>query len=157
MVDATNAFQDVVNASDAPIILLFTKYDLFRDCLEVQPFTDYFPDYSNLTDAHDYDSIALYLASHFLKLDQRNYGGTFIRFVNAADPDDFRAIFEEVKSKILNRLSGPSSLSIPQPTHDSLNVRRQTESPLETWNKNQRLLVNGRTHRPIIATSTTCL
>lgn len=112
MVDATNAFQDVVNASDAPIILLFTKYDLLGDCLEVQPFTDYFPDYSNRTDAHDYDNIALYLASHFLKLDQRNHGGTFVRFVNAADPDDFRAIFEEVNSEILQRSSEPLSLSI---------------------------------------------
>ena len=98
MLDAMGAFETVANATKAPIILLFTKYDLLQDCLEIKPFKEYFPDYNGSMVSYD---IAQYFATVFLGRDPGPVGRTFVRFGNVADPDQFRELFSEIKSEVL--------------------------------------------------------
>lgn len=98
MLDAMGAFETVANVTEAPIILLFTKYDLLQDCLEIKPFKEHFPDYNGAMVSYD---IAQYLATLFLRLDQGPAGRTSVGFVNVADPDQFRKLFSKIKSEVL--------------------------------------------------------
>lgn len=106
MLDAMDAFQKVSAAARLPVILLFTKIDIFEELLRKERFTYYFPEYLGPTTS---SSICVYLASRFQTLHLGCDGRLFIHVVNAADPKAFRKVFEEIESKILKRWPIPTA------------------------------------------------
>ncbi len=100
MRDALSAFEDIVISVTIPIILLFTKKDVFEENLRVQPFSDFFPEYTGMMDSL---SICEYIASMFRSLHKRPNGQLYIRFVNATDPHQFKQVFKEIESYMLER------------------------------------------------------
>ena len=98
MLAAMDAFKDVSAATTHPIILLFTKNDIFEELLSTHLFTNYFPHYTGPLNSSD---IRLYLGSRFQRLHTRSNTRLFIRVVNAAEPEMFRKVFEEIESRIL--------------------------------------------------------
>ena len=98
MVDAMDAFEKVSTSARLPIILLFTKIDIFKELLSTYKFTDYYPDYSAPMSSSNF---CLYLASLFQRLHVRSDKRLFIRVVNAAEPEAFRKVFEEIESQVL--------------------------------------------------------
>ena len=115
IVDAMDAFKKVSAAVRIPILLLFTKVDIFEKLLSVYKFTDYFPSYSGPMHS---SNIRGHLALNFRHLCPGSNERLFIRVVNAADPEAFRKVFEEVESKILSprlrSVAGAESLSLPR-------------------------------------------
>lgn len=108
MLAAMDAFKEVAGAVHVPIILLFTKIDVFEAMLESHCFTDFFPEYSGLMDS---SSICQYLAIEFLKLNLRPKVKVYIRVVNATDAVNFKDVFEDVNSQILE--PRPGSFAAP--------------------------------------------
>ena len=99
MLDAMDAFKKVSAAARLPIILLFTKIDVFEDLLSIHSFTDFFPEYSGSMKS---SKIYAYLVSRFRQLHLGSNKKLFIRVVDAAEPEAFRKIFGEIESEILN-------------------------------------------------------
>ena len=98
MLDAMDAFQKLAAVATPPIILLFTKIDIFEELLSTHIFTDFFPDYIGPMNSFN---TRLYLASMFQRRHMRSNKKLFIRVVNAAEPEVFRKVFEEIESRIL--------------------------------------------------------
>lgn len=93
-----SAFEDIALSVSVPIILLFTKKDVFEENLEVQPFSDFFPDYTGMMDS---SSICVYIATMFRRLHARPNGQLYTHFVNAADPHNFKRVFRDIESDML--------------------------------------------------------
>jgi len=89
-----SAFEDIAISVTIPIILPFTKTDVFVENLKVQPFSKFFPKYTGMMDS---TSICAYIATVFQRIHKRPNGKLYIRFVNATDPDAFKEVFEETK------------------------------------------------------------
>jgi len=98
MRDAMSAFENITTSATFPIVLLFTKKDVFVENLKVQPFSDFFPEYTGMMDS---TSICAYISTMFQRLDKRSNGKLYIRFVNATDPDDFKEVFKEIETNML--------------------------------------------------------
>ena len=97
MRDAMSVFKELAASVMVPIVLLFTKKDVFEENLKIQPFSDFFPEY---TGAMDSASIRNYLASWFRDLDERPWGELYCYFINAVDPDNVKEVFEEIELNI---------------------------------------------------------
>jgi len=117
-----SAFENITTSATFPIVLLFTKKDVFVENLKVQPFSDFFPEYTGMMDS---TSICAYIATMFQRLDKRSNGRLYIRFVNATDPDDFKEVFKEIETNMLKPQPAlPNEQYLPwnepQAPHDAL-------------------------------------
>ena len=116
-----DAFKEVSAAARNPIILLFTKIDVFEELLSTYSFTDYLPNCSGPLNSSNF---RMYLASRFQglhRLHRRSSKSLFIRVVNAADPKAFKKVFEEIESKI--------SKPWPRPTENALSDKFSSLKP----------------------------
>ncbi len=98
MREAMSEFRVIATSVTVPIILLFTKKDVFIENLKVQPFSEFFPEYTGMMDS---PSICAYIATMFQRLHVRPNGKLYIRFVNATDPDNFKEVFKEIETNML--------------------------------------------------------
>ena len=101
MRDAMRAFEKLASVVTLPIVLLFTKTDVFRKNLRVYCFSDFFPEYTGRMDSI---SIRAYFASEFRRLDRRPGRRLFITFLNATNPDAFKKVFDQIESHVLQPL-----------------------------------------------------
>ena len=125
MLDAMDAFKKVSAAAKLPVILLFTKIDVFEDLLSIHDFTDFFPEYSGTMKSSE---IYTYLASRFRQLHLGSNKKLFIRVVDAAEPEAFRKLFEEIESEIFN----PRSRSTANASSDEF-LQVDSSSPPEEY------------------------
>ena len=93
-----SAFEKLANVVTLPIVLLFTKTDVFRKNLKVYCFSDFFPEYTGHMDS---SSIRAYFANEFRRLDRRPNRKLFIWFLNATNPDTFKKVFDRIESQVL--------------------------------------------------------
>ena len=101
MRDTMHAFEKIAGSTMAPIILLFTKKDIFVEHLKILPFTDFFPEYIGSLRSSD---ICAHLALEFRRLGQRPGRRLDIHFLNATDPENFREVFEDMKVNMFGSL-----------------------------------------------------
>ena len=123
-----NAFRKVADAVEVPILLLFTKVDVFEELLSTHKFRDYFPAYRGYMDS---SNILAHLALKFHNLCPGSDKRLFIQVVNATDPKAFREVFEKVESKIWNPRLGfnrgvkvPEEFTIEKPSSVTLDPTR---------------------------------
>lgn len=92
-----SAFEGISTFLEAPIILLFTKNDVFEENLKIQPFSDFFPETAGITDSA---WLRTYIAASFRSLDKRPSRKLYCYFVTATDPENFREVFEQIELNI---------------------------------------------------------
>jgi len=98
MREAMSEFEVIAASITVPIILLFTKKDVFVKNLKIHPFSVFFPRYTGMVDS---PHICAYIATMFQRLHKRPNGKLYIRFVDATDPDNFKEVFEEIETNML--------------------------------------------------------
>ena len=123
-----NAFTQTAAAVEVPIVLLFTKIDVFEKNLKTIPFSNFFPEYSDYPDS---TSILDFFTETFQDLDNRIHGELHVRVVNAADPDDFKKVFENIASTIFRREPIPSAQNESLKKFDEWQSRAYTSAAAE--------------------------
>lgn len=97
-------FTRVCQQSHAPIILLFTKKDLFMRNLHDYAIPKHLPNISKSTDPDTFfkDTLRFFTAA-FQSLDQRPGGILYIYWINAVDADEVNCIFRDIRDIRFNR------------------------------------------------------
>lgn len=95
-----DAFKRVSAAVRVPILLLFTKVDIFEELLSTHQFTDYFPSYRGPMDSFN---IRVHLTLKFYELCPGSNERLFIHVVDATVPEAFRKFFEKVVNPIFDQ------------------------------------------------------
>lgn len=90
-------FTRACQQTHAPIVLLFTKKDLFMRNLHDYAVPKHLPNISESTDPDTFfkDTLRFFTAA-FQSLDQRPCGRLYIYWINAVDADEVKCIFRDI-------------------------------------------------------------
>lgn len=97
------AFKKLAASVTVPIVLLFTKKDVFVEHLKTQPFSNFFPEYMGPMDS---SNICANFAMMFRRLDNKPGRRFDIYFLNATDPGNFKEVYREIASNLFQQPRG---------------------------------------------------
>jgi len=90
--------------SYAPIVLLFTKKDLFMRNLNDYSIPNHLPDISESTDPNTFSEDTLrFSTAAFQSLDHRAGGEIYVYWINAIDTGEVAAIFQDMRENVFER------------------------------------------------------
>ncbi|KAK4303568.1 hypothetical protein Pmani_024426 [Petrolisthes manimaculis] len=109
--ESLEIFEDVLGYptfENIPIILLLNKSDVFRKKIRVHPLVDYFPQYQGAVG----DEMAgrEFLSGLYEKLAIRYHRLFVVRFTEATDTENFRAIFAFIKNNVCRNMMSRGGL-----------------------------------------------
>ena len=91
--DYFNKLTKIASLRSTPFVVFLNKLDLFEEKLTSKPFRDYVPSYSGSLDP---SSVCSYVASEFVRLDERPNASLRIYKTNAVDRDSFKATMDSM-------------------------------------------------------------
>lgn len=97
-------FTIVCQKTVAPIILIFTKRDLFVKNLNGYAIPKHLPHISESTDPKTFMADTFqFFGTTFRSLDHRVEGGIYVYWINAIDTGEVASIFQEMRENICER------------------------------------------------------